>query len=479
MQLEVLEREFCAAPFPIFALPEAVTSLWKPHLGRNLSAMALDFAGTNLRWVIDKASWKGCADALAGRLESDPSFFLEIERNVRGRGNALWEYVAPWRQTDFSAFSNPELFGLYSSFLQRLRGTFEYGVLLVIADFDPPTLTNRLKEIAERRFGEDANAAFTTLTTNVEERTFQKQEELDFMRILTLPKEGRREAVAKHAGKYGFLSYGYKGPLLWTEKYFAEMVAEASSQNLDAAKKLEEHEKGVKVAKERIRRLEKALSQKEREWFAIGRKLVFLKPWRKDMQVRCYPIVEKLLREIARRIGVPLEAARYLLEGEMRLALFDGKVDFPLLLERKRWCFLLAQGGRSVVYSGKEAEKWAASVKEEKAPGVSELHGTPATVGKVTGKACIVNAPEDIAKMREGFVLLSVATNPFLLPAIKKAAAIVTDQGGLTCHAAIVSREFSIPCIVGTRHATRVFKDGDLLAVDADNGVVRKMAVGG
>jgi pyruvate,water dikinase len=61
------------------------------------------------------------------------------------------------------------------------------------------------------------------------------------------------------------------------------------------------------------------------------------------------------------------------------------------------------------------------------------------------------------------------------MPAIRIASAIVTDEGGLTCHAAIVSRELRIPCVVGTGYASRILKDGDKIAVDANKGIVRKI----
>ncbi|EKE10608.1 MAG: hypothetical protein ACD_15C00227G0001, partial [uncultured bacterium] len=62
---------------------------------------------------------------------------------------------------------------------------------------------------------------------------------------------------------------------------------------------------------------------------------------------------------------------------------------------------------------------------------------------------------------------------PRFMSAIKKASAIITNEGGMTCHAAIISREFKIPCIVGTKIATQVLHDGDLVEVDADNGTVK------
>jgi pyruvate,water dikinase len=64
-------------------------------------------------------------------------------------------------------------------------------------------------------------------------------------------------------------------------------------------------------------------------------------------------------------------------------------------------------------------------------------------------------------------------TRPEYISAMKKAAAIVTDEGGITCHAAIVSRELKKPCIIGTKIATKVLKDGDLVEVDADKGIVK------
>jgi pyruvate,water dikinase len=75
--------------------------------------------------------------------------------------------------------------------------------------------------------------------------------------------------------------------------------------------------------------------------------------------------------------------------------------------------------------------------------------------------------------MEQGDVLVSDTTGPEMMIAIKKAAAIITDEGGLMSHAAIVAREFKIPCIVGTKYGTSILKDGDLVEVDANKGVVR------
>lgn len=104
---------------------------------------------------------------------------------------------------------------------------------------------------------------------------------------------------------------------------------------------------------------------------------------------------------------------------------------------------------------------------------VTECSGTSACKGKVTAKANIILTTADFPKFKTGDVLVTEMTRPEFVPLMKQAAAILTDEGGLTCHAAIVSRELGIPCIVGTKTATRILKDGDLVEVDAEKGIVK------
>jgi pyruvate,water dikinase len=79
----------------------------------------------------------------------------------------------------------------------------------------------------------------------------------------------------------------------------------------------------------------------------------------------------------------------------------------------------------------------------------------------------------DFHKMQTGDVLISTMTTPDFVVLMHKAGAIVTDIGGMLCHAAIVSREINKPCVIGTKFATKIFKDGDMVEVDADKGVVK------
>ncbi|SDM82741.1 phosphoenolpyruvate synthase [Sediminibacillus halophilus] len=100
------------------------------------------------------------------------------------------------------------------------------------------------------------------------------------------------------------------------------------------------------------------------------------------------------------------------------------------------------------------------------------LRGLAASPGTGSGKVRKIKDITEISKVEEGDILVTIMTNPDMMPAMKKAAAVVTNEGGRTCHAAIVSREFGIPCIVGSNNATEVLKEGMEVTVDATRGVV-------
>jgi pyruvate,water dikinase len=100
------------------------------------------------------------------------------------------------------------------------------------------------------------------------------------------------------------------------------------------------------------------------------------------------------------------------------------------------------------------------------------LKGLAVSPGTATGVVRIVHGLEDINKVQQGDILVTRMTSPDLVPTMSKSAAIITDSGGATCHAAIVSREMGIPAIVGTETATQKLKDGDIVTVDAYHGLV-------
>lgn len=148
--------------------------------------------------------------------------------------------------------------------------------------------------------------------------------------------------------------------------------------------------------------------------------------------------------------------------------------------ERRKHVVVGIFKGEEVLWKGEEADRKLKPLLPVIDYSAKELFGQTAMKGKATGPCYVVNWDDAssisrLENMPQGAVLVAGQTRPQLMEAIRKAGAIVTDEGGLLSHAAIVSREFRIPCIINTRYATKILKDDDLVEVDADAGVVRKI----
>jgi pyruvate,water dikinase len=122
--------------------------------------------------------------------------------------------------------------------------------------------------------------------------------------------------------------------------------------------------------------------------------------------------------------------------------------------------------------SGDEQQAAALEESTEEADDVL-VRGVSASPGKGSGEVRIIKKLDHLDQVTEGDIIVSKMTMPDMVPAMKRAAAIITDEGGMTSHASIVSREMGVPAVVGTRDATQVLTDGQLVTVDGDMGVVR------
>lgn len=183
------------------------------------------------------------------------------------------------------------------------------------------------------------------------------------------------------------------------------------------------------------------------------------------LSVKYHQLIEMRVREI-RGFLEKNQKASYDFKKELARRFKDS----ALILENGKITFLVGQKLKK--YYEKEKRAWK---KEARALKIRELRGQAASPGKAKGKVSVVYSVNDIAKVKKGDVLVANATTPMHVPAMEKAVAIIADEGGLLSHAAIVSREMGIPCVVGVKIATKVLRDGNLVEVDATAGIIKKL----
>jgi phosphohistidine swiveling domain-containing protein len=181
------------------------------------------------------------------------------------------------------------------------------------------------------------------------------------------------------------------------------------------------------------------------------------------------PLFLKLLSE---KFSLPSGLVKFISPQDI----IDRNVSETELKQRSDFYALVTVGKEIIALSGSEAEAVINKVISEEKVDVSDvIKGQISFTGKATGTVKIVNTVEDMQKVNDGDILVSIMTRTNFISAMQKAAAFVTDEGGITCHAAIVARELRKPCLVGTKIASKVLHDGDLVEVDAVTGVVNRI----
>ena len=188
------------------------------------------------------------------------------------------------------------------------------------------------------------------------------------------------------------------------------------------------------------------------------KELIFYRTDRTDKFYEILGLARPIFQEVASKIGVSFKELAFY-DVDSILVGIPKKVRMP-------YSYLYLNGKQSIIN-----EKFVDFKRDYK----EEVTGTPAYGGIVKGFVKIVKHPSDIKKVIPNDILVTQMTLPSFILAMQKASAFVTDEGGITCHAAIISRELKKPCIIGTKIATKVFKDGDLVEVDANKGIVRKI----
>lgn len=207
-----------------------------------------------------------------------------------------------------------------------------------------------------------------------------------------------------------------------------------------------------------------------------GSRLLYQFGLARDYAARVVAKVEPIYRA---RLGALLKLrpqdALTLLPNEVTAAIFTGK--FPKNFSQRRTCALVTLNGRTRVYWNRDADRVFAKevLRHQKAGRQSEIAGQVAYRGKVQGRAYIALNADDFKRIPRGAILVCSMTRYTVVPYLKRVSAIVTDQGGITCHAAIMARELKVPTVIGAQRATDAFKTGDFLEVDAVRGIVRKI----
>ncbi len=286
-----------------------------------------------------------------------------------------------------------------------------------------------------------------------------------------------KSALEKHVNKYFWSKNNYVMAYYLDEKAFMKEIKEILSTGLDIdeeIKKISSTPKRNQLVKmELLKKLK--VDKYLKTLLTISDDFTWWQDERKKASYWNAHYSTLLLTAIGKRTGFSLHELKYMSPSEIK-SVFENPLPLKEIRNRMFKCVFCWKGSEFEVITGSEVEKIKHFLLgNQDQSSVTEIAGLSASVGKVVGKVKVCRSATEVDKVKPGDILVAVMTRPDYVMGMKRAGAIVTNEGGITSHAAIVSRELGIPCVIGTKIATKIFKDGDLVEVDADNGIVKKV----
>jgi phosphohistidine swiveling domain-containing protein len=304
------------------------------------------------------------------------------------------------------------------------------------------------------------------------------REKLSLLKVALLDGKKQKNALRKHGGHFAYLPMYEINYEPYSLGYFKKKLLDTTEKLIKSAikKEIDDINKKYKERyKHYLKTVKRFQNQKELlyliKFFAAYGYLKDYKPYIRD-QGSFY--IRTLFEEIAKRLNLTLEQALFLKEDEIpRLLNKKSPLNVKDLDKRINNSACVCKDDElTFIIDGKMLRKIdEALVKKDKE--IKELKGLAVSAGFIRGKVSIILSNNDFSRFKEGEILVASATRPDFVPLMKKAKGIITDEGGMLSHAAIVSRELGKPCVVGTVKGTRVLKNGDLVEVDANKGIIK------
>ncbi len=411
--------------------------------------------------------------------QGDLSLFTDFQKRLvrcLKRFEAISKKI---EKTDCTPLSPEELQQLLETFVKAGMKAHTFLAPMPVAD---KVLSSRIMAKLPEASEQQKQEWLGILTFPDKENEHVKEEKSFYSLAAAYHRKNFQERVQKHLATFGWIgARWYWLNKAWTEQNILSRLEDFLSQHKNPKKEIENlhHQREEEKNKFKILCQELGITPESElgRTIALAKGYAFLRTWRTDVIYHSGYRARNLFYEIAGRAGMNRDDVVYLSTDELLATVKTAKmaISAPELELRKASCCKAVLQGKYLILAGKEWEKKIRDALHLPTESGSEIQGKIAYPGKVQGKVKLVLTAEDISKVARGDILVAVMTFPHFIAAMEKAAAFITDEGGILCHAAIVSREMKKPCIIATRIATKVLKDGEMIEVDAEKGIVKKI----
>jgi len=418
----------------------------------------------------------GFGKLIVSEEDKKKGFIKKIFSTIYSFGEKLLVFSEEIKDINYSDKSMDELLSYFKKFSEFYK-TFAISLMGWNIEFP---IEERLKKLVKNC--KNSNEALSILSFPRKDNfaTFE-QKNLLKIGILIEQKNIKKfedltieilEKIKEHIDEFGWINTRGGQAEPWSEKEIFERIIHLEENYSQKIVELDNHKIEFQEKTERIIK-ELNADEKTINLIDIAKELVYFRTYRTDYLNKTFSNVRPLLEAIADKRNLTY---RELLHLRIKEIENNKEVEKEEIARRIIDYVLITIKPKQVLFTSNHEEIAKFKEKYCEEPNItSKITGRSVFISnkKVTGEAKIIIDKSDLIKLNTGDILVSPMTTPDFVVAMEKAAAFITDEGGITCHAAIVAREMKKPCIVGTKIATQTLNDGDLIEVDTKQAIVK------
>ena len=472
--------------------PKSELYQWGPVKGR-IQPVSYFASGTMPKYVkIYKISWPECYfifhnnymtwinDDAELRKSGKKNFYRwmlnranrkKVERRYNQTVRDLFALQKQITKKYLNTLTNPELLKFFVKWQNLYEEFWVHGAVPEICNWGGEKL---VAEILENKIGqsEKFNKYYELLSAPTQ-LSFYQTEEVELLKILKYKSKSKifNQKISEHQQQYFWLLNNYYRTKILSVNYFKERLKGIKNGRAKIYRIINQLKATITKKRQLIRKLK--ISQKEK---AVIEGLDFGICWqdrRKAVIMQVNHSLDLFLWEIAQRTTYQFNELKSLLSFEVAQIIQGKQISQSVIKQRDKYFVFWYDKEKLSYLEGKSAKTIADKFTIGK-KNVQEIKGLVVSKGqKVRGKVRVIKSFQQLKSFKKGEILVTPMTSPEYVVAMRKAKAIITDGGSMTCHAAIVARELKIPCIVNTKMATKILKNGDLVEVSSERGYVK------
>jgi phosphoenolpyruvate synthase/pyruvate phosphate dikinase len=471
MKWRYIHKRF-RTPFYMFMLFDGASKHYNSSFKfpYELTMLALDS-----ELMIFQDDWNNGVKLAMKEIKKNNKFCLDFTKLAYKQNNETIKFINLINKSKFEKFSDNKLAEILRTYSSK---SINISAFMLPPMFFESELESNILSAVRSKLGSKSEEIMHVLTTLIKQTAVQEAEK-DLLELAILKIGGKNvdKRVKIHQKKFGWLkNVSFDGHFYSLEEVNEKITFAMKDNPKEKLSHInEEHKKQIQLFK----KYRGAFSKDLRIVGFIDslNELIFFRTWRTETFYKNAQLFENFFEVVAKRIGLKSSKDLFYLTHIEIHNFLENNVRAPIELveSRKTGYFVFGTKTKTFIGEGELLAKVKNNTRfQDLAQVTSIIKGQVAYPGIVRGIACIVNSKADFSKVvSKEQILVTFSTTPDHVPLIKRVSAVVTDEGGVLSHASVISRELKIPCLIGTKIASKVIKDGQKIEVDARNGFVK------